>query len=75
MTTTPSLTVNPSREEVWWKNFDAVKRFYEEHEHSMIPDARLSGWLTYQRHRAKTLKKEKLEALENIGYKSVRVHR
>jgi hypothetical protein len=31
--------------------------------------------LTYQRHYAKTLKSEKLEALESIGYKSVKAHR
>jgi hypothetical protein len=73
--TTPSLIANPSRDEVWWKNFDAVKRLYEEHGHSTTPDARLSGWLTYQRHRVKTLKKDKLEALESIGYKSVKAHR
>ena len=73
--TTPSLIVNPSREEVWWKNFDAVKGFYEDHEHFTIPDTRLSGWLTYQRNKAKTLYREKLEALESIGYKSVKAHR
>jgi hypothetical protein len=73
--TTPSLIFNPSRDEVWWKNFDSVKRFYEEHEHLTIRDKRLSGWLSYQRHHAKTLSREKLEALESIGYKSVKAHR
>lgn len=69
------MIVNPSREEVWWANFDAVKRFYNEYKHLTIPDKRLSGWLTYQRHHAKTLSQDKLDALESIDYKSVKVHR
>ena len=75
MTTTPSLIVNPSRNEVWWENFNAVKKFYKEHEHLTIPDVRLSGWLTYQRHEAKTLSNQQLEALQSIGYKSIRAYR
>jgi hypothetical protein len=61
--TPPSSIVNPSREEVWWANFDAVDSFYKEHQHLTIPDKRLSDWLTYQRHHAKMLNKDKLDAL------------
>jgi hypothetical protein len=68
--TTPSLIVNPSREEVWWKNFDAVKKHYDEHGNLTVGDLRLSGWVTYQRHEAKTLSNQQLEALQSIGYKS-----
>jgi hypothetical protein len=73
--TPPSSIVNPSREEVWWANFDAVDSFYKEHQHLTIPDKRLSDWLTYQRHHAKMLNKDKLDALARINYKSVEVHR
>jgi hypothetical protein len=57
---------------VWWKNVDSVKRFYNEYKHL----TRLSDWLTYQRHHAKTLSKEKLVAFESIDYyKSAKAHR
>lgn len=80
MIPTPSLKVNPSRREVWAENFEEVKRFYEENGHLTMPKddpnyARLSQWLTYQRHRSKSLRKEQLEMLESINYNNTRVHR
>jgi hypothetical protein len=73
--TTTSLIVNPSREEVWWDNFKAVKKHYDEHGNLTVGDLRLAGWLTYQRHEAKTLSNQKLEALQSIGYKSTGAYR
>jgi len=71
-----SLNVNPSKEEVWWDNFAAVKRHYDEHGNLTIPNnLRLSGWLTYQRHEASTLTERQLGALQSIGYKSTKVYR
>jgi hypothetical protein len=72
--TTPSLIVNPSREEVWWKNFDAVKKHYDEHGNLTVGDLRLSGWVTYQRHEAKTLSNQQLEALQSMSCTVPRIH-
>jgi hypothetical protein len=67
---TTGLIAKPSREEVWWDNFKAVKKHYDEHGNLTVGDLRLSGWVTYQRHEAKTLSNQQLEALQSIGYKS-----
>jgi hypothetical protein len=66
--------VNPSRrEEVWWNNFNSLKRHYDENGSLTFHDTRLSAWLAYQRY-SRTLSKEKLQALESIGYKSIKDH-
>jgi hypothetical protein len=79
---TPPLTlkVNPSREEVWSKNLQQIKEFYEKNGHLTLPRtdpeyARLSNWLTYQRRHHKTLRKDQLERLESINYKTAPIHR
>jgi hypothetical protein len=77
---TPPLQGNPSREEVWSRNFKKIKEFYAETGHLSLPRdvpeyANLCQWLTYQRHRSNTLRKEQLEQLESINYKTVTLHR
>jgi hypothetical protein len=37
--------------------------------------SRLSNWLSYQRHGATSLRKDQLELLESINYKTVPLHR
>jgi hypothetical protein len=79
MTPPSPLKVNPSRKEVWSNNFEKVKEFYEKTGHLSLPNDReyshLSQWLTYQRHRSKSLTKDQLELLESINYKNVPLHR
>jgi hypothetical protein len=79
-TATPPLKVNPSRKEVWSENFKKIKEFYEEKKHLTLPSkdleyARLSQWLIYQRHRSMSLRKDQLERLESINYKTTKLHR
>jgi hypothetical protein len=66
-----NLTVNPSKQEVWSKNFQEIKEFYEENGHLALPRvdkySRLSNWLTYQRHGVTSLRKDQLELLESIN--------
>jgi hypothetical protein len=76
----PPLQVNPSRKEVWSENFQTIKDFYEENGHLTLPKkdpdyARLSRWLTYQRHGSTTLRKDQLELLESINYETVPLYR
>jgi hypothetical protein len=73
----PSLTVNLSMKEevVWWSNFNSLKRHYDENGSLTVRCTRLSSWLTCQRHDAKTLSKEMLQALESIGCKTTKAHR
>ena len=73
---TPTVKVNPSKAEKWFSNFHKVKEFYEKHGHTALPTKdpeykRLSGWLTYQRHKARRLRKQQRELLESIKYKVV----
>jgi hypothetical protein len=77
---TPLLKVNPSRKEVWSENFRKIKEFYLENGHLTLPRtdpeyAKLSYWLTYQRHLATTLRKDQLELLESINYKTAPIRR
>jgi hypothetical protein len=83
-TTTPlKVPVNPSkRQEVWSKNFQKIREFYEENGHLTLsttysPEyARLSKWLTFQRYRStSTLRKDQLELLNGINYKTTPKHR
>jgi hypothetical protein len=72
----PPLQVDPSMEEAWSENFQKTKEFYEENGHLSFPNddpeyAKLCGWLTYQRHRSKTLRNDQLERLESINYMTV----
>jgi hypothetical protein len=80
MTIPPLMEVNPSRKEVWSKNFKKIKEFYDKTGHLSLPRddpeyTNLCQWLTYQRHRSKRLRKEQLELLESINYKTVPLHR
>lgn len=72
---TPALCVNPSREEVWLSNFNAVRKFYKENGHLSIRCPKLSQWLSYQRHHATTLRRDQLEKLESIHYNDVAMYR
>lgn len=68
-----TLTVNPSRREVWNHNFMKWKEFYDQHRHLSMPreypeHSKLSQWMTYQRHHSKTLTDEQVAMLESIGY-------
>jgi hypothetical protein len=80
MATSP-LKVKPSKDEVWTRNFVAIKKFYEENGHLTLPTKawpeynKLSQWLTYQRHYATTLTKKQLQLLKSIHYTNVRVFR
>lgn len=62
-------------EEIWWGKFDQVKAFYRKEGHLTIPDRKLSSWLNYQRHGAKALSIEQLQALESIHYKNTKPFR
>ena len=69
------LKINPSKEEVWWNNLAALKEHYNKHGNLTVRDLRLSGWLTYQRHKATMLSEWQLEALRHIGFMSTKVYR
>jgi hypothetical protein len=74
------VCVNPSMQQVWSENFQKIKTFYEEKGHLTLPRtdpecSRLSNWLTYQRHVATSLRKDQLELLESVDYKTVPIHR
>jgi post-segregation antitoxin (ccd killing protein) len=83
---TPPLKANPSKEEeakeeeVWSIKFQKIKEFYEENKHLNLPRkvpeyARLYQWLTIQRRTFKSLRKDQLERLESIHYKTAKFHR
>lgn len=79
-TSASGLLFYPSKEEVWSANFEKIKEFYHTHGHLTLPrdnpeSARLSQWLTYQRHHSKTLRKDQVEKLESINYKNTPVRR
>ena len=74
------ICVRPSMQQVWSERFQKIKTFYEENGHLTLPRTdpeylRLSKWLTYQRHVATSLRKDQLERLESIDYKTVPLHR
>jgi hypothetical protein len=68
------------KKDVWSKNFQKIKEFYDEKKHLTLPgtdpnSARLSQWLTQQRYRPTSLRKDQLERLESINYKTAKFHR
>lgn len=72
---TPPLSVNQSREQVWMSNFNTISKFYKENGHLSIRCPRLQQWLSYQRHHTTTLRKDQLEKLESIRYDDVSMYR
>lgn len=75
-----SSQVNPSRKEIWESHFITFENFYKENNHLTLPRdypeyTKLSQWLTYQRHHAKTLTKNQLERLESIHFVDAQVVR
>jgi hypothetical protein len=68
--------VNPSMQEVWSKNFQKLKTLYgngnltfpRADPEYLLKTVKLA--ILYQRHRSKSLRKDHLELLESINYKS-----
>jgi hypothetical protein len=80
--TSTSLKVNQRmKKDIWSKNFQKIKEFYDEKKHLTLPSTdpnyvRLSQWLTKQRYRPDSLlRKDQLERLESISYKTAKFHR
>jgi hypothetical protein len=74
------LALALSRKEIWESHFNTFKNFYKENNHRTLPRdypeyTKLSQWLTYQRHHAKTLTKNQLERLESIHFMDAQVVR
>ena len=77
----PPLEGNLSMEGVWTSNFEKAKEFYDKHQHLSFPRgdpveyARLAQWLTYQRHKSRSLTKNQIERIESINYTTTPVYR
>ena len=77
---TPPLCVNPSREEVWLSNFNAISEFYKDNGHLSIRSPKLSQCLNGLpindiMQRPYPVRSDQLEKLESIHYNDVAMYR